>query len=134
MNTSMHALGLDPLDHPAPIEMNPGKFYALIKLARSIDKETYLQLDLFVKSLEQLCKEIDVQAEGLAKVNNDYLAEVRNTTRRRNPFGDGGSGNDHLSDLRHTVSGQNFLRVIFDVVQLIQRGFGSVYETARGVR
>jgi hypothetical protein len=78
--------GHDPLDHPSPIEMNPGKFYALIKLARSIDKETYLTLDAFVQEPGARCaSKIDEQADGLAKVNNDYLAEVRNTTRRQEP-------------------------------------------------
>jgi ATPase family associated with various cellular activities (AAA) len=118
------------------VEMNPGKFYALIKLARSIDKDTYDDLDLFVKDLEETCEQIDGLVDGLAKVNNDFLAEVRATTRRanpKNPFA-ADDPDDLLGDLRHTVGGQNFLRVIFDVMALIQRGFFNIYETARGVR
>ena len=124
-------IGLDSGLHL--VEMNPGKFYALIKLAKSIDKTTYDCLDSFVKDLETTCEQIDEMVDGLAKVNNDFLAEVRATTRRKNPFA-GEDPDDGLGDLRHTIGGQNFLRVIFDVMALIQRGFFNIYETARGVR
>lgn len=115
------------------VELNPGKFYALVKLARSISRDKYTALDAFVANLEQVCDKIDEEADALAKVNNDFLAEVRHSTRRKNPF-TAPTDDDVLADLRHTVEGQNFLRVIFDVVSLIQRGFQSVYDTARGVR
>jgi len=116
------------------VEMNPGKFYALVKLARSIDKETYALLDVFVKNLEEVCETIDKEGDSLAKVNNDFLSEVRNMTRRKNPFAHTEEADDPFSDLRHTVEGNNFLRVIFDIVSLIQRGFHGIYGTARGVR
>ncbi len=116
------------------IEMQPGKFYSLVKLARGIDKNTYVLLDEFVKTLEQVCEKIDEEADGLAKVNNDFLSEVRHMTRRKNPFAHTEDMEDAFADLRHTVDGSNFLRVIFDVVSLIQRGFQTLYDTARGCR
>lgn len=125
---------LTSLTTPHTIEMNPGKFYALVTLARGIPKEKYKALDDFAKLLEQVCDKIDEEADGLAKVNNDFLAEVRHMTRRKNPFAHTEEADDAFADLRHTVDGQNFLRVIFDVVSLIQRGFQTIYDTARGVR
>jgi hypothetical protein len=128
------ALPLPGLPNVNVVEMNPGKFYALVKLARSIPKETYRSLDTFSESIEKICEKIDEEADGLARVNNDFLAEVRHTTRRRNPFAGVDDQEDAFADLRHTVSGENFLRVIFDVVSLIQRGFQAVYDTSRGCR
>jgi hypothetical protein len=119
--------------HTQVVELNPGKFYALVKLARSVPKETYERLDTFVAVIEKVCEKIDEEADGLAKVNNDFLSEVRSTTRRKNPFATP-EADDGLSDLRHTIEGPNFLRVIFDVVSLIQRGFQAIYDTSRGVR
>jgi len=116
------------------IELNPGKFYALIKLAQDIDPSKFKLLDAFVSTLEQVCEKIDEEADGLAKANNDFLTEARAMTRRKNPFAHTMDEEDPFADLRHTVDGQNFLRVIFDVVSLIQRGFHGLHATARGVR
>ena len=116
------------------IELNPGKFYALIKLARGIDKDKFTALAAFVGALEKVVEKIDEEADGLAKANNDFLAEARHMTRRKNPFANPEEGDDPFADLRHTVGGGNFLRVIFDVVTLIQRGFHTLHQTARGLR
>lgn len=115
-------------------DLNPAKFYSLVDLAKSIDVKTYTDLDDFVKGLEQVCESIDKEVEGLAKANNAMLAEVRQNTRRKNPFAGTEEADDPFADLRHTIDGNNFLRVIFDVCTGIQRGFHSMLATARGVR
>ena len=115
-------------------EMNPGKFYALMAMATTVDKTMYASLDAFIKNLEVVVEAIDKDVEDLAKANNALLAEVRQTThRRKNPFA-ATEEQDPLADLRHTVEGNNFLRVIFDVCRGIQQGFRHLLETARGVR
>jgi hypothetical protein len=115
-------------------DMNPAKFYALVELAKSIDKATFNDLDTFSKALEGVCESIDKEVDALAKANNALLSEVRQTSRRKNPFAGSEEQDDPFSDLRHTIEGNNFLRVIFDVCRGIQMGFHNLLSTARGVR
>lgn len=118
---------------PTAVELNPVKFYALVDIIKSLKDDDLEGLDAFIKSLDTLCESIDIEA--LAKANNALLAEVRNTTRRqRNPFASTEEAEDPYADLRHTVDGQNFMRVIFDVCSAIRVGFNTIRATATGLR
>lgn len=120
---------------PSAVELNPHKFYALVDLAKSIGNEDQKALDEFIQNMEVLCETIDSNVDALAKANNALLAEARQTTRRkRNPFSGSEEAEDPFADLRHTVDGQNFMRVIFDVTSTIRRGYHGVRDTAIGLK
>jgi len=104
--------------------MDPGKFYALVDMIEKVSTTGRpVALDAFASRLDAAAKEIDDEVESLAKANRAMLAEIRQTTRRRNPLLPPDEGDDPFEDLRHTSGGQNFLRVIFDVMRGIQHGF-----------
>lgn len=129
----LRSLARDYRDY-ATVDMNPTKFYSLIDLAKEFG--TGVQgLDDLNKVLEGMCETIDEEVDGLAKANNALLAEIRQTTRRKpNPFTSEEESEDPFADLRHTVSGQNFMRVIFDVTQAIRRGFHGLREASDGLK
>lgn len=129
------------LTDPAPregiaIEMEPGKFYALADMITKVSATARpVALDAFSSRLDAAAKEIDDEVESLAKANKAMLAEIRQTTRRRNPLlPPDDDGEDIFADLRHTSGGQNFLRVIFDVMKGIQLGFRAMKALARECR
>ena len=84
--------------------------------------------------MQLVCNTIDADVDGLMKANNAFLAEARRTTKKRNPFADEKQDNDLFADLRHTIDGDNFLRIIFDVCRSIQVSFHHLLATSRNVR
>jgi len=122
---------------PSAIEVNPTKFYALADLAKNVEESTIKTLDSFLANMETTCAEIDEEVRSLASANNALLSEVRNTTRRKpNPFDitSDEEYEDLFKDLRHTADGNNFLRIILEVIQAIQHGYHHVRNIAQGVR
>jgi hypothetical protein len=115
-------------------ELNSARFYQMVDLAKSVKQEDLASLDAFVEKLGEVCNGIDEEADALAKANNAMAAEQRATTRRKNALLQVDEGDDPLSDLRNSVGGDNFLKVIFDVVRAMQHGFRSIHETAQGIR
>ena len=117
------------------IEMDPGKFYALTGMIQKVSTTARpVALDNFAAKLDASSKEIDEEVDSLAKANSAMLVEIRQTTRRQNPLLPSDDGEDILADLRHTSGGQNFLRVIFDVMRGIQSGFRSMKLLTRECR
>lgn len=116
-------------------DLNTSRFYGLVDIIKGIPKENLKSFDDLVETLETVTAGIHEEADMLARANNAMLSEVRDSTRRRaNPFASVEETEDIFRDLRHTVSGNNFLRVIFDVVNAMQTGFRSILETSRGLR
>ena len=101
--------------HQVAFDINPTKFYALVSLAKSVDKEAFAKLESFSEVMQAVCRTIDDDVDGLMKANNAFLSEARRTTKKRNPFADEEKETDLFADLRHTIDGDNFLRIIFDV-------------------
>ena len=126
LNSALSRLGV------VAVEMNPSKFYKIAHMIQDFTPEQLGGLDELSEKLFTMCSGIDEEADQLAKANNALLAEARASTRRRNPFSP--EQDDPFSDLRHSIDGQNFLRVIFDVVSSIQRGYQGLYEVSRGIR
>jgi hypothetical protein len=119
---------------PSAVELNPLKFYSLIDLAMSVPKEETITLDVLVKSINALCDTIDDDVNDLARINNNLLSEIRNTTRKKhNPFRTDEEA-DNFTDLRHTASGQSFMKVIFDVAQVIRLAFHDLRNTMDAIR
>jgi hypothetical protein len=119
---------------PIAFDINPTKFYALVALAKSVDKAAFERLEVFSLMMQNICTDIDTNVDGLMKANNAFLSEARRTTKKRNPFADEKEGKDPFEDLRHTIDGENFLRIIFDVCRSIQTGFHHLLATSRNVR
>lgn len=118
-----------------PVEMNPMRFYALIDLARTLDKKIFAQWEEFLASLDRLCTSVDDEADRLSKATSALLAEAKKTTRRLDPLSPAdGLEKDPLADLRHTVDAGNFLRTIGRVVALIQQADHAVARAARMVQ
>ncbi len=117
------------------IEMDPGKFYALVDMITKVSSSVRpVAIDAFSSRLEAASKEIDDEVESLARANKAMLSEIRQTTRRRNPLLPPDEDDDIFADLRHTSGGQNFLRVIFDVMRGIQFGFHAMKNLTRECR
>lgn len=127
---------MDVVRIPSAGEINPTKFYALAELAQSIDPDTLATLDTFLEQIGIACDSIEDTVRGLVNSNNALLTEVRNTARRKNnPFDITEEEYDNIfSNLKHTASGESFLRVIMEVFQAIQQGYHLVRETAQNVR
>jgi AAA+ superfamily predicted ATPase len=132
MNHNSRNLSRSPL---SVLDMNPTKFYGLVEIARSARVEKGPVFDDLLAKIDDLCVTVDADVQALAKANNALLLEVRNTSRRRkNPFETDQEHEDIYSDLRHTVSGESFMRVIFDVTQAIRMSLHdlrSMVETLR---
>lgn len=121
--------------NPSTLELNPLKFYSLIDLARSLPPKEVEHLDQLIGELSTLCETVDRNVEDLAKINNNLLSEVRNTSRRqkRNPF-QSEQDSDEFTDLRHTVSGRTFMHVIFNVASAIRVSFHELRDTVTALR
>lgn len=119
---------------PNSVELNPSRFYALAELAKEIDEETKDALRIFVDKLDISLRKVDEDVEELAKANDHFLAEVRRTTRRRNPFElTANDEEDFMSELQR-AAGNTFLGVIFGVFRNIQMGYHQIREIAEGVQ
>ena len=119
---------------PTVMELNPVKFYNLIDLAKSVSSKDLLVVDGLIKAMTALCDNVDEDVESLAHINNNLLSEVRNTTRRRNPFKTDLETDDNLTDLRHTISGRTFMNVIFNVASTIRMAFHELKSAMEAVR
>lgn len=108
---------------PTAMELNPVKFYSLIDLAKSVSDKELAAVDALIETMAALCERVDQDVDSLAQINNNLLSEVRNTTRRSNPFKTDQERDDQFTDLRHTVSGRTFLNVIFNVTSTIRVAF-----------
>ena len=101
-------------------ELDPAKFYALVDMIQKVKaSERPEALKDLEGRLKGLCEVIDQDVESLTKANSAMLAELRQTTRMRNPLLPEEQENP-FADLRHTSGGQNFLRVIYDVFMTMQ--------------
>lgn len=116
------------------VEMNPTKFNALIDIMEAAPPELLDALEAFQKKMTKMCDDTDEHVEGLAKAHSSLLEEARRNTRRKNPFVGVEEADDPFEDLRHNLTGESFLRVLFDVVQVIQRGCYIVRDIGRGVK
>lgn len=114
------------------VELNPARFYALADLMKGREQAA---LEEYLQSLGQLCHTAERDVHTLAQANDALIREAKATTRRKNPFEMTKEGDDNpLSNLRHSIDGNNFVRVIFDVVSLILDGFHGLQEAAKGFR
>jgi len=119
------------------IEINPTRFYALASLAKNLPEATSKTLLIFLEDIGNMCDALDEHLRNLASANNALLSEVRNTTRRKqNPFDITSEEEyeDLYKDLRHTADGNNFLRVILEVIQGIQIGYHHIRDIAQNIR
>jgi len=130
--------GKDDFRIPSASEIDPTRFYALADLAKSaIPEETTEMFKLFDAKLDQTCAEVDRDVTELARAANSFLSEARRTTiRKKNPFEPAKEKDfdDLFEDLRHTVSGTNFLPIIFGVMQGIRDGYHHIRSTSRGLK
>ncbi len=114
-------------------DLNPAKFYAIVEIARSISNEDMKKMQEFTDGVDKAAQQIDQEVAKLARANNAMLEEVRHASRRKNPFSSVEEQDDAFADLRHTAEGTSFIRIIFEVMRVIQAGYRGVLDTARGV-
>jgi len=92
-------------------------------------------LEEYLSDLGKLCHTAERDVHTLAQANDALIREAKATTRRKNPFEMTKEGDENpLSNLRHSIDGNNFVRVIFDVVSIILDGFHGLQEAAKGFR
>lgn len=119
---------------PTAMELNPVKFYSLIDLAKSVTEKELAVVDDLLQAMNALCERVDHDVDSLAHINNNLLSEVRNTTRRSNPFKTDLENDDNFTDLRHTISGRTFMNVIFNVVSTIRTAFHELKSAMEAMR
>lgn len=90
-------------------------------------------LEAIVKAVELNVANLDESVESLAKSNDALLAEVRQTTRKKDKgIFTSTETEDPYADLRHNVDG-NFIQVIFDIYSTLQTGYSALSRIAKGL-
>lgn len=120
---------------PTANVIRPQQFYALAKMTRELDEGVKVELQKYAADLDTTCVDLEQEIRSLVQADNAMLIEVRNTTRRKNnPFESSEEEyEDIFKDLRHTADGNNFMRVILDIVQGIHSGYQRMKSTLEGV-
>lgn len=114
------------------LDLTPARFYALAEL---LSKQDAAGLEDYLQSLGKLCFEAEKDVKALARANDALVQEAKATTRRKNPFEmSREDSDDPLANLRHSIDGNNFIRVIYDVVDTILSGYQHLQTAAKGVR
>lgn len=115
---------------PSVADINPTRFYGLIDLMRSIDRDKIVLLSAAISKIQEASSIMDAEAESLAKSNNSMLQEIRATTRMRNPLEDLDDMENDFRKYRHNLSTNNFLRVAFEITLRFQSFFRTILNTA----
>ena len=115
------------------VGFDPTRFYGIMDVMESIDSKALDLLERTEKELDLLLVGVDDNVRSLARTNNAVLSEVRQNFRKKhkNAFA---TDEDPFEDLRHSVDGESFLRVIFDVTRIIQRGYHDIRDVVHGLR
>lgn len=117
---------------PSVAELNPTTFNAMIDLMLTASSTNKL-LEAVVKAVEINVANLDESVESLAKSNDALLAEVRQTTRKKEKsIFTSTEADDPYADLRHNVDG-NFIQVIFDIYSTLQTGYSALSRIAKGL-
>lgn len=117
---------------PSVAELNPTTFNAMIDLMLTVSSTNKL-LEAIVKAVELNVANLDESVESLAKSNDALLAEVRQTTRKKDKgIFTSTETEDPYADLRHNVDG-NFIQVIFDIYSTLQTGYSALSRIAKGL-
>lgn len=117
---------------PSVAELNPTTFNAMIDLMLTASSTNKL-LEAVVKAVEINVANLDESVESLAKSNDALLAEVRQTTRKKEKsIFTSTESDDPYADLRHNVDG-NFIQVIFDIYSTLQTGYSALSRLAKGL-
>ena len=118
--------------HPAKVELRPARLYALLDLMAEVETEP---LDNYLEEMAKLCQAIERDVRTLAEANDSLVREAKATTRRTNPFDRFREAEeDPLSNLRHSIDGNNFIHVIFDLVSVMLKGYRHLQQVAQGFR
>lgn len=110
--------------HTTNLVLTPSRFYAIADMMRHTrTEELSAFMDLLGKSLDQ----VEGDMQKLAQANDALVQQANQMTRRRsNPFTrdeDEGDQTDPLARLKHSMSGDNFIHVIFGVVDSILKSY-----------
>lgn len=116
------------------IAITPAKFYSIIDVIDSVDTHTLKKLGDTESMINELAEEIDEGVRALSKTNDAILSEVRQNIRRKKNAFNKDNEDDSLEDLRHSIDGESFLRVIFDVERTIQHGVTSMRDVVQKLK
>lgn len=117
------------------LELNPGRFYALVECIKSFNSQESEVVELTEHSVSDLIEEVERQVIDLGRSNQSLLQEVRLTTRRNKKLFDLEDENDDaLGALKHTASGQNFIRVAYELLRAVHDGLMRFHSTVRSLR
>lgn len=100
------------------LQLDPGKFYGLCKIMRSIDEDAKYDVEDISGQINTTFQDISTKRLHLAQANNNMLQEIRLSTKV-NPFSSFESQEHDADQFRHTLTGANFLRVSFNIVDII---------------
>ena len=117
------------------IDINPVIFRRLVDLANTFDSSAIERVEAVFADTSLLCSVIDEEIMQLSGSFNSLLSEVRQATKRANPFASllDEDEEDPIGALSHT-SGENFLRVVLDILESVQVGYHLILKTSKNIR
>lgn len=116
------------LSASARTKLTPTKFYAIVNILKGVDDSAREELDGFLKTAEPIMNAIDGDVRSIAQANNDLVQELRVTTKHRDPFKR--DQEQDFSNYTHSMSRDNFVRVAYDMCQLVQTGYHIILAVA----
>lgn len=123
--------GFEQKKRPAEVSLTPPKFYSVVEVMKSVDKDLQDNLDSFVETAGPVLDAIDNDVQSIAQANNDMLQELRISTRK-SPFST--NQEQDFSNYKHSLSNHNFIRVAYDSVKSIQTGYHTLLSIASDLR
>jgi AAA+ superfamily predicted ATPase len=117
------------------IAISPGKFYAIAEVINDLSSNKKDELILFLSKEEEFAESIDVQLNSLSQSHNDLLQQLRLSTREnKNSFKPILEQVDDMNeDYSHTIGGNNFLIVSYNVLREIQLGHSMLLSVANSL-
>lgn len=123
--------GFERKKRPVDVSLTPPKFYSIVEVMKTVDKDLIENLDSFVETAGPVLEAIDTDVQSIAQANNDMLQELRISTKK-SPFS---ANQEHdFSNYKHSMSNHNFIRVAYDSVKSIQTGYHTLLAIASDLR
>jgi hypothetical protein len=115
------------------IEMNPMVFYQMVQVVNDAAGSHFTRdLEEVIDKVTFLTDQLEDETTRLSRSFESILSEIRQSTRRRNPFEDM-TAPDALDDLQR-AAGNSFIRIVLEVIGNLRNGFQHLLELARGLR
>lgn len=121
-------------DYSRPIEITPGRFFALAEVIKSVDAQTMASLNDFEKEFQVLLDNLEEENRHLGSVCASITNDAVHSTRRKNSFR---SLEEQMRDNRdhaNAIHGTHFLGVISSILSQIVAGHRAILDLTQELR